>query len=532
MRARSFGVVVSGGVLLGMEIAASRVLAPFFGNSLYVWGALIGVVLAGLAIGYWLGGVVADAVPAPWLLPATMALGAASILALPGLDGPLLEAIVRWDPGARLNVLLAAVGLFAVPSIVLAAVTPVAVRLSARSVESAGTTAGRLFALSTAGSIAGTFLTSFLLVPELGTDQVLAYCAAALLGAAAVVALSTRVLVLGAAASAAAAAAVVVGLTLAPDTGARLTAAEATNWSPVYRLRGERAQVEFDGRGLEVVLERDTAYHHMLVAEDGDSRYLRFDNSFQSGMYLEDPYETRFTYTDFLALGLAYRPESSRVLFVGLGGGSAPKRLWRDFPQLEIEAVELDPEVVDVAYEWFELPRDERLDVTVADGRRYLADSDAQYDVVVVDAFYADSVPFHLTTLEFLELVRSRLAPGGVVVTNVIGAIEGPRSRLLRSFVRTHRSVFPTVLLHPVIDSPEDEPDSSVRNVILVATEAAAPTEERLRAVWDGVRAAHPTAPDLAEAIADRYDGPVSPDGVPVLTDAYAPTDALLLLEG
>ena len=143
-------VFLCGAVLLGVEIAASRVLAPTFGSSLYVWGAVIGVVLTGLAIGYWVGGVVADRWPSPYLLVGADALGAVLVLSVP----------------------------------------PIAVRLAARSLERLGRTAGRLFSVSTAGSIAGTFATAFWLVPEFGTDQVIAVGAVTLLAAAAVLALA------------------------------------------------------------------------------------------------------------------------------------------------------------------------------------------------------------------------------------------------------------------------------------------------------------------------------------------------------
>jgi spermidine synthase len=129
-----------------------------------------------------------------------------------------------------------------------------------------------------------------------------------------------------------------------------------------------------------------------------------------------------------------------------------------------------------------------------------------------------------------MELVRSRLNPGGVVVTNTIGAITGEQSRLFRSVYRTYRTAFPTVLVHPV-KTPGDEGDSSVRNLMLVATEQAEPTKEFLNERWREVRGGSPTAPDLTQAINDRYDEDVSVAGVPTLTDDYAPTDALLLIE-
>ena len=528
-------VFLCGAVLLGVELAASRVLAPFFGNSLFVWGALIGVVLAGLALGYWLGGALADRLPAPRLLVGVVGAAGIAVLAVPLVDEPVLEAIVAWNPGPRLNPLLAAVALFGAPSVLLAAVSPIAVRIRARSLASLGRTAGQLFALSTAGSIAGTFGTAFWLIPAFGTDQLFALAAAGLAVAVAAVAASERMPVASALAVAATGAAMATALALAPETGAKLSEAAAQNWSPIYRLRGysyldtrdPKATVE--ARELEVVFSEDTRYHRLAVVEDRRSRYLRFDNSLQSAMYREHPFRTRFRYTDYFHLGLAYNAEAENVLFIGLGAGSSPKRMWRDFPELELTAVELDPVVVDVAYRYFHVPRHPRLRVLVDDGRRYLARNDKRWDVIVIDAFFADAVPFHLVTREFLELARARLAPDGVVVTNAIGALAGPGSRLFRSIYRTYRSVFPTVLVHPAVLS-QDERDESFRNLILVATGQAAPEREHVRARWSGVRERAPGAPDLTDAILGRYDRPIPTGDVPTLTDDYAPTDALLQL--
>ena len=529
-------VFIAGGVLLGVEIAASRVLAPYFGNSLFVWGALIGVVLAGLAAGYYIGGSIADRFPTPRLLLGAIMLSAVLVLAIPFVDEWVLEQVVKWDPGPRASPLVAAIALFGIPSVVLGTVSPIAVRLSARSLERLGRTAGSLYALSTAGSIAGTFATSFWLVPELGTDQVIATGALCLLLAATIVALGERLVPETALAGALAAVAAIAVVSLAPEDGGRLAGAAAQNWSPLYRIREDSGGIEDAAAasrdsGFTIREAKDTRYHRMVVAEDGDTRYLRFDSSFQSAMYLDDPYRTRFEYTDYLNLGLAYNPDAKRVLFVGLGGGSAPKRLWRDFPGAEIQVVELDPDVVTAARRWFALPDDERLQVDAEDGRRWLVRNDELWDVIVLDAYYSDSIPFHLATREFVELVQSRLAPGGVVVSNVIGSITGDSSRLLRSVVRTQRTAFPTVAVHPVFLSGDRSADVP-RNVILVATESAAPAKERLAENYDALREESSGAPDLAAAIRDRWERPVELGDVPVLTDDYAPTDALLLLFG
>jgi spermidine synthase len=523
-------VFVSGAVVLGMEIAASRVVAPFFGNSLFVWGSLIGVVLAGLSIGYWAGGWLADRWPTPSLLAAVMGLGAFFVLAIPVLDEPVLEAIVEWDPGPRLNPLLSSIALFGPASVVLAGVAPIAVRLWARSLATLGQTAGRLFAISTAGSIAGTFATAFWLIPEFGTDQLLGIAAATLFAAAAIVALSERLILITALTAAGVALAAYAAVELAPETGGTLSRVQARNWSPLYRTAGYAGQEPADTTGLRLRYAKDTRYHRLSVADDETTRYLRFDNTYQSGMIIDRPFATAFEYADMFHLLRAYNPEARNVLFIGLGGGSSPKRLWRDFPDLGLQAVELDPVVVDVAYRFFELPRDDRLQVAIEDGRRYLDSNGERYDAILIDAFFADAIPFHLFTAEFMELARSRLNPGGVIMTNMIGSIAGPRSRLFRSVYRTYRAVFPTVLVHPVILGG-DEDDTAVRNLILVATEGAAPAKAFLTKRWADISAEYRLVPDLTQQIRDRHDRPIPIDGVPTLTDQYAPTDALLLIE-
>jgi spermidine synthase len=521
-------VFLSGAVLLGLELVASRVLAPFFGSSIFVWGALIGVVLAGLSAGYWIGGVLADRFPSPLLLLGVLALGAGMILLIPIVDGWVLERVVNWDPGPRWNPLVATIALFGLPSVVLATATPIAVRLSARSITSVGKTAGRLFAVSTAGSIAGTFITAFFLIPEIGTNQLLGVLATGLFVAAGLVALGEGMLPAGVAVAVLVAGSVGATIELEPKQGGRLSGVAAQNWSPRYRELGER-QIAVPSEGFELVYSKNTRYHGLTVVEDGTSRHLRFESSFQSGMYLDDPFRTRYDYTDFLQLPLAYRPETRKILFIGLGGGSVQKRLWRDFPELDLQVVELDPVVRDVAYRFFRLPRSPRLRVTVEDGRRFLQRNDERWDAIVIDAYFSDSIPFHLTTIEFLELARSRLAPGGVVASNLIGSISGDGSKLFRSMYKTYRAAFPTVTVHPVRDTgyTEEEP----ANLIVVAGEGAAPATDVLLERWRAVRERSGRAVDLAKAIRDRYDAVVPTRDVPILTDDYAPTDALLFLD-
>jgi spermidine synthase len=158
-----------------------------------------------------------------------------------------------------------------------------------------------------------------------------------------------------------------------------------------------------------------------------------------------------------------------------------------------------------------------------------LQQHDERWDAIVIDAYFSDSLPFHLTTLEFVELARSRLAPGGVITSNLIGAVSGEGSKLFRAMYKTYRAVFPTVVVHPVRERGDD--DSALRNLIVVAGDGAAPGQDVLLQRWRERRARSPRAADLTKAIRGRYERLVPTRDVPVLTDDYAPTDSLLFLD-
>ena len=205
----------------------------------------------------------------------------------------------------------------------------------------------------------------------------------------------------------------------------------------------------------QILYERDSLYHHIMVAESGSIRNLHFDNSYQSAMDVNNPLEMVFDYTSYLHLGVVASPKPERVLFIGLGGGSAPKKFLNDYPSIkQIDVVEIDPEVAKVANNYFDLPNDPKLRVSVEDGRLLIAKKAreiatgriAPYDMVIIDAYSESTIPYHLTTVEFLEAARKVLSPEGVVVSNIIGALSGPNSRLLYSMTRTFMSVFPQAI--------------------------------------------------------------------------------------
>ncbi|MHB8946010.1 MAG: spermidine synthase [Bacillota bacterium] len=507
-------VFTGGAALMALELVGSRVLAPYFGNSIFVWGSLIGMFMAALAGGYYAGGRLADRWPSRRLFEVIVLVAGLCILAVPLYS----ETFTAWAAGRGLGPkagpLLAATVLFALPSLLLGTLSPFALKLATKDIAVIGNTAGALYALSTAGSIAGTFITSFWLIPAFSVRLVIQLIGVtlAVLAGADLVATSRRKV-----STALVLLFLVTALAAASPLGGVLGAA----------LPQER-----------VIFDRETLYHHVRVVDRGDSRYLRFDNSWQSGMYLSDPDRARFTYTDFFHLALVWQPHPSDALFIGLGGGSAPKAFLKDYPDLRVDVAEIDPVVIDVARRFFDVPTDPRLNMAAQDGRLFLKGTPRSYDLIALDAYYADAVPFHLFTREFFTLAGQRLKPEGVLAVNVIGAFEGAHSNLLRSIYRTIKEVFPEVYLFAVPLDNSETPGSIdpglERNIIVMATKGGArlsPDEVQARA--EGLAASGVLkSKGLADDSAYLYSGSsIRTDDVPVLTDEYAPVDSLLHLK-
>ncbi len=262
--------------------------------------------------------------------------------------------------------------------------------------------------------------------------------------------------------------------------------------------------------------EYQSAYHRLRVTDNNGVRLLQFERNRQSTMLLEDPFETTIEYVGYLHLTLAVKPDAQRTLAIGLGGGSLVKRMWRDYPEMRIDAVELDAEVVAIAREFFALPDDERITVTVADGRDFLLMTPYTYDIIVVDAFNDDHVPRPLMTEEFCRECRDCMTPGGVIAYNVIGAVYGPHSKPFRSLHRTASNVWRNVWVFP-LDMAEDKRDST-RNIVMLASDAELTEDELLERIASRVDGLV-TVPGFERFGEDLYRGAVRSGDVPLLTD-------------
>jgi spermidine synthase len=478
-------VFVVGTGSLGAEIAAVRLLAPYFGDSTVVWANTIGIVLVALSIGYWLGGRIADRHPHKRGL-CMLALAAAVLLAIvPFAADPFLElavgALDSISAGAFLGSLIGVLFLVALPVLLLGAVSPWAIRLAVSSVEEAGEVAGRLYALSTAGSLAGTLMSALLLIPLVGTRRTFLVFALLI----AVVA--------------------VLGLLPAKRWALAPAAIAVLMALPVGTLKAE-------AENGEVIYETETEYQYARVVErDDGSRVLELnEGQAQHSVYRPDTVLTGNVWDGHLVLPfLASEDEPRSIAILGNAAGTTARAYGEFFPDTEVDGVEIDGELSDIGRRFFDMETPS-LDVHEADARPWLRTTDERFDVISVDAYHQPYIPFYLTSREFFELCRDRLNPGGVVILNA-GHPEGDDD-LEEVLTATMGEVFPHVVRDPIEDV----------NTLLVASEAPLSAGRLRGAVPDMPAGLRPTA----LAAAGRVEGPLQ--GGEVYTDDDAPVEWLI----
>lgn len=480
-------VFVCGAVVMIYEIIGSRIVSPFIGTSTYVWTSLIGVILAALSLGYWLGGRMADRRPHVRILAAVV-LAAAGLISLTVLLKDLVLTFIGELPtGLEIKAVLASAALFAPASIALGFVTPYAVKLKTISLDDTGKTVGRLYALSTVGSIVGTFTAGFVLIPFVGSTRTLYILAAVLLATG----VSLAPLKLDR---------TVVAIIVVFITG--IVSNEATG----YYLRTTRG-----------LLDIDTEYNRVQIFETTDPttgrpiRAMSIDPYFvQSTIFLDGP-ELYARYTRFYHLVRHLRPDFRRTLMIGGAGYSFPQDHLAVYPNAQIDVVEIDPGMTEIARRHFRLTDDPRLRIIHEDGRVFLNRAGSgTYDAVFIDAFSSlFSVPYQLTTIEAVKHVDRVLDERGVAIVNIGSALSGDASRFLHAELATYSAVFPHVDIFKV---QIDRPDEHVQNVILVACK----TECMARGSSDDT--------EIGRMLENRITS-VKPYQLPPLTDDLAPVE-------
>ena len=462
---------------LATEIAASRLLAPYFGSSTIVWANLIGIVLAALALGYWLGGRLADRRPEPRLLGGIVLAAALWVSVTPFVARPLLDATVSSlddaSAGAVIGSFFAVLLIFAPAVVLLGMVSPFAIRLAISSVETAGAVAGRFYALSTAGSLLGTFLPALVVIPLVGTQRTL-------LGTAVVLALSSSLL-------------------LGPRVLVVAAALAALVAVPPGAVKAEPGLLH----------EQESRYQFIQVVERDDGRPLLSLNEGIAvhSVWRQDTVLTGGVWDAFLALPpLLGRPLES-VAILGNAAGTTARALGVFYPAATVDGVELDPAVSDVGRRFFGMDDNPRLTVHDVDARPYLRHTDEHYDLIVADAYHQPYVPFYLATREFFRLARDRLEPGGILALNV-ASVPGDTS-LLDGITGTLTHEFDQVAVWPALRF----------NKIVLAFDEPVPRDELTERLEAGPERLEPLRELLARQlvpVTEQAERPWTDDRAPV----------------
>ncbi len=473
-------VVIGGAAVLALELLGTRVLAPFYGASLYLWSALISVTLAALSVGYALGGRWADRAPTIRRLASVIGLAGLWIAIIPWLRLPVLS--ISESAGLRAAVLITATILFFPPLTLLGIISPYAIRLRAASLDTVGRTAGNLYSISTIASVIAALVTGFVLIPNIGVSRLLfeigfVLVATAILGM--IIATKPRIAVL------AAIALVIIGVL-------------------IYRL----APVEAADPARGLVAIEQSVYGEIRVVDHEGLRYLVLDGGTHT---VVDPltWQSHFPYVNVLDLAKGFFATPGRMLLIGLGGGSVAKSYSRG--GWHVDAVEIDPEVASVARAHFGFT-DKDATVYEMDARQFLLTTPNQYDLIVMDAFGSSAIPFHLVTNEAFALIRSHLASGGVVAMNVEAV--GWDDILVRSLSATAKQSFTYLTVYPMAEPPDQ-----LGNVVLMASNREMSLKEEPPVPKERSSPEY----DRAHAWENRFDP--RPGDAPVLTDELNPVD-------
>lgn len=437
-------VFICGALVMIYEIIGSRLLSPYIGASTYVWTSLIGVILGALSLGYWLGGRWADRQPDIKILAFVILLAGGFVSSTILLSDLILSIIGESSLRLEIKSLLAALLLFAPASVLLGFVTPYAVKLKMTSLDDTGKIVGRLYALSTVGSIFGTFFAGFFLIPFVGSTKTLYLIGACL---------------------------ICLSILLIPFALTRINLMIFILFVIAVGLSELRIYYLYKINDLR---DFDTEYSRVQVFQTVDPktgkkiRALATDPYFiQSGVFLDSD-EIVFDYAKFYHLLRHFKPDFKETLMIGGAGYSFPKNYLLKYPQARMDVVEIDPQMTEIARSFFRLEENTRLSITHEDGRIFLNKTEAKkYDAVLMDAFGSlFSVPFQLTTIEAVRQIDRVLKDDGVVIFNLGAAIEGEGSGFLQAELKTYREVFPRVYLFKV---NSDYTDKQLQNLIIVA---------------------------------------------------------------
>ncbi|OGZ34326.1 MAG: hypothetical protein A2Y98_00255 [Candidatus Portnoybacteria bacterium RBG_19FT_COMBO_36_7] len=483
-------VFFGGASIMVFELVGSRVLAPFVGTSIFVWSSLIGVILAALSAGYWWGGKQADKKPNYNDFSRVIFL-AAILIALTGIFKlPVLNYLQKIIKDIRLESVLAALILFAPASFFLAAISPYAARLRMEDIKQSGRTVGNLYAISTVGSILGTFLTGFILFSYVGSTKII-------LGLAILMFFCSLLAYFDKKSFKAFYWIIFLFVFVFYLTGF---------WDAINRPLG---QIYITTQYNDVMLTQTVDYPSLrpILALSTDLKGI------QSAMYLDKDSGPVATYLESFRMVEHFKPDFKKTLMLGGAGYSFPKDYLKRYPEATIDVVEIDPKMTEIARWYFKLEDNPRLKIIHEDGRTYLNRSKEKYDAIFVDVFKTYLIPFQLTTLEAAQKEYDLLKENGVVFINIPSSIEGEKGQFLRSEYATYKKIFPQVYIFPNLYLSSGDKFQNLTFVALKSKEVPSFTND--------IR-------ELNKYLGRLWKKEIEMD-MPVLTDDFAPVDKYLV---
>ena len=445
-----------------LELIASRLLSPYFGNSNLVWTSIIGIILLSNSIGNYIGGKIADKNCSKNNLKLILKISGIMILIIPFIQNTILYITVTSISNIKIGAILSTILLFFAPSMFLGLFSPIIIKFKMNNLENIGTASGKIYALATVGSLTGTFLGGFLLLPSFGSSELLFILSSIIF---------LLVLFVGELDFKKDLTFVIVFIFLC---GIFFTSFNYLNHSNGAKVLNNEYNVS---------VSYDTQYGKVTIYNNknnkGSYRTLLIGKGHESATFISDEkcYDLFYEYTKYYNLMFNSSKDIKNTLMIGGAGYSYPKYYISNYPDKTIDVVEIDPDITEIAKKYFyldklikdfDLKNNNRLGLITDDGRTYLNKNTKKYDAILNDAFAGESPAITLTTIEAAQKIHNSLTPNGLYLSNVISSIDGENSNFIKAEVNTLKQVFKNVYVVPCHDSNNYE---QIQNNMIVATD-------------------------------------------------------------
>ena len=446
-----------------LELIASRILSPFFGNTNLVWTSIIGIILLSSSIGNYIGGKIADSDSKEKKLKCILFLCSIYVFTIPLIQDSILISITRKISDIRVGAIICAFALFFIPALLMGIITPMILKLKLENLETAGKISGKITAIATIGGIVGTFLGGFVLIPNIGSTYILFILA---------ILISCLVIIVDCKIIQRSNILVIIIIVFSLVFFKYYTNANEISGNEI--LKGE----------LGKVVSYDTQYGSVriynIISQGEPERILNIDSGYESATYTNDNKvnELVFDYTKYYDLMFETDMDIKETLLIGGAGYSYPKYYISHYIDKKMDVVEIDGGITDIAKKYFfldklmkdyDIENNHRLNLITEDGRVYLNKNSKKYDAILNDAFSGEVPAKTLTTLEAITQIKKSLNQGGLYLTNIISSLEGKDSKFIKAEVNTLKQVFTNVYVVPCTfpDNPE-----KVQNNMVIATDS------------------------------------------------------------